>query len=980
MDSDTESPSVASAVPAFSSWPSDDRQDVTQKFFEACKLGLDAGELCHNSWFTLLHSMSAIEVMDPKMDIRVQGARRVVSTTEAVATNTLPLDPFSDRFELIGVMDELLAATTNWLTGDSLAQSVFTCMYMHCTQLIRDPYLRSFCELLRRVINQIRQIIVSSSVFDEEDFYPPTNGMPLNGPSSMFDRFLDAETLNESLRFFSLTSDGLIEHTRNLVAMLHKDAVNTPEGVDGSVDALISRLEFPMKLLQFTNQICSYMNAAKMIEKSSEHTQFDVSEDNSVNEEDNRIDSITESGTFATHDFWSDLSAICSSTEPILIELTQLARTLIDTATIGHSSGQGRLFPKDHPYGLPGFEPFLNQTSLPSYIPRFVIIHDRNKAFHYINGLIENLLRITQTRLLVPKWHAFDPRNSALHLLWSFTRQHGQQTHSHVVRLLNSMQPQDTVATNGFHSELHSCLLSRALSCLLYCTPMRCQRAIGILPDISSTLQVELIVQSWLDLEAKKYHEPLREIISDVVGLKGFFDVLADHLIHIPYIYYLNRSRQRSALDRLLQKLPDLLTECCRVEWIMSLELAKKLDLGDNSNTGQKSTDTGSSETTVDRERPPYFVPLRLSSYVCYYYCQLAWDYLVTGFQLELYAAQEWAFIYTFMIGLFQNMAALFERFLTPDNNSTDNPEPPQSTKPQEAPARRSKTSNKKKSRRNKLSSTDEKNKSQSSAEKLPITPALRPCGPGSELEYLILNCHRSLIAGTIYALRALQLDSGGDPVLDFPSTTHSSLECKPFGNPEEIYSRRLGLFLAATDSPLSDPGGCAGAFQACKRHLTSGIFSADANHPTDDENASGQRGGTTGLYMLATHNFEDAQFRAQFAQATKAPMLVTLKKVTGVSLNDELFGQLFGTPDNLADLERLAAHNLIACRVLANCLDRRPTPSPKSDTQSGSAGTVPSFLSRSSPVKLDFSFLTSRTYPLIRLVSSQAKGDSKTT
>lgn len=531
---DTEVGSVDGTVMDVFPRSSEDRVDISKPFLEACQMGLEAGELCHGPWFNLMHSMSAIEVMDPKMDIRVQGVRHILSTTEAVCTNVLPLDPFSDHRILIGVMDELLAATTNWLTGDSLAQSVFTCMYMHCTQLVRDPHLRAFCELLRRVIFQTRQIILVAGIFDEEDFYPPTNGMPLKGPSSAFDRFLDVQTLPESTEFFKLTVKGLIEHTEDLISSLPARTTGSSGIMNKYPVVISSRLEFLVGLLRFTDLIVSYMNATGNALKSSSVLSNDDLENHFLHCPEVTV--FPEDNTFPSNNFWTNLFTICSAAEPILRKLTQVSKTLLETVTTGLSPGEGRISPKNHSYGLPGFEPFLKQTSLPSYIPRFVVIHDRNHAFRYFCGLTENLLRIFQARLVVTKLHDYDPRASPLHLLWSLARLGGQETHSHVVQLLNG-QTCPTVPS-GFCSTLPSCLFSRSISCLLYYMSMRYLCAHSMPLNVPGDVQVELILNSWLSLEAEKYRSPLRTIICELVGLKRFFEILADHLIHVsPHIY-----------------------------------------------------------------------------------------------------------------------------------------------------------------------------------------------------------------------------------------------------------------------------------------------------------------------------------------------------------------------------------------------------------------------------------------------------------
>ena len=53
----------------------------------------------------------------------------------------LPIDGFG-LDHLIGLFDDLLALLAHWLKGNSLAQTLFTCLYLHKPSLIADPALK----------------------------------------------------------------------------------------------------------------------------------------------------------------------------------------------------------------------------------------------------------------------------------------------------------------------------------------------------------------------------------------------------------------------------------------------------------------------------------------------------------------------------------------------------------------------------------------------------------------------------------------------------------------------------------------------------------------------------------------------------------------------------------------------------------------------------------------------------------------------
>ncbi|KAG5841366.1 hypothetical protein ANANG_G00198760 [Anguilla anguilla] len=106
--------------------------DITQDFRGACK-ELNLGELLHDKLFGLFEAMSAIEMMDPKMDAGMIGNqvnRKVLNFQQAVKDGAIRVKDLSLP-ELIGIMDTCFCCLITWLEGHSLAQTVFTCLYVH---------------------------------------------------------------------------------------------------------------------------------------------------------------------------------------------------------------------------------------------------------------------------------------------------------------------------------------------------------------------------------------------------------------------------------------------------------------------------------------------------------------------------------------------------------------------------------------------------------------------------------------------------------------------------------------------------------------------------------------------------------------------------------------------------------------------------------------------------------------------------------
>lgn len=102
------------------------------------------GELIHDDTFSLYEAMSAIEMMDPKMDAGMlcnRGVRQIKSFEQAVEDKILKLNYFGDK-EIIGIIDTTFACLTTWLEGHSLAKTVFINLYLHKPYKIDDKTLK----------------------------------------------------------------------------------------------------------------------------------------------------------------------------------------------------------------------------------------------------------------------------------------------------------------------------------------------------------------------------------------------------------------------------------------------------------------------------------------------------------------------------------------------------------------------------------------------------------------------------------------------------------------------------------------------------------------------------------------------------------------------------------------------------------------------------------------------------------------------
>lgn len=173
-------------APKQSSIPSGENSvwaDVSPLLAAACK-DLRDGELIHGDNFNLFAAMSALEIMDPKMDSGI--VCRYYSVDEAVENGTAPVPVNSDRTVdvqcVIDIMDHLLACEATWHKGHSLAQTVFSCIYLlRPDRTSSHALLHSLCRVMRATCKAVVSVVSDARTHEEEDLFTMTYGLPLNG-------------------------------------------------------------------------------------------------------------------------------------------------------------------------------------------------------------------------------------------------------------------------------------------------------------------------------------------------------------------------------------------------------------------------------------------------------------------------------------------------------------------------------------------------------------------------------------------------------------------------------------------------------------------------------------------------------------------------------------------------------------------------------------------------------------------------------
>lgn len=135
--------------------------DVTS-LLQAASQGLQEGELIHGDNFNLFAAMSALEIMDPKMDSGI--VCKYYSVDEAIENGAAPVplsfDKTIDVQCTIDIMDHLLSCEATWHKGHSLAQTVFSCIYLlRLDRTSSHAILHSYCRLIRATCKAVISVV-----------------------------------------------------------------------------------------------------------------------------------------------------------------------------------------------------------------------------------------------------------------------------------------------------------------------------------------------------------------------------------------------------------------------------------------------------------------------------------------------------------------------------------------------------------------------------------------------------------------------------------------------------------------------------------------------------------------------------------------------------------------------------------------------------------------------------------------------------
>ncbi|KAK8774138.1 hypothetical protein V5799_011328 [Amblyomma americanum] len=506
-------------------------KDITEEFREATK-ELELGELVHDEMFTLFEAMSAIEMMDPKMDAGMMcnfGNKKVMNFDQAVAAGALKIADLTSA-EHIGIIDSTLACLVTWLEGHSLAQTVFTNLYLHKPHQVEDKVMKAFSICVLKMVDMIKNFVTKAAVFEEEDFQPVVYGFKLAWDvTEVRAAGMMKEIEDELSKKVKATRAKPGEELDVAQLACHEEAM-----------AVYSRVKF-----------CRFFQQALIA--------FNKKGSDGVDE-----------------------------VERLLQQCLEVLPVLRRTIALGvqpdpNAEGTNRA---DYPTVM-GFEPLVNQRLLPPTFPRYTKIKPREDTMDYLEALIARL--------------------------------------RHVCRIVDCTSFHSAIDFLGEFSKTWPCVLSRSVVQLLYLpSPGKVLGNLSMVDVLKDSVRsfIRPPVLSQRGNNALGNHPHARELVD------AFLAHCVRPFTSMVHISGHNRARQRDKLTHLLEELAVLQDEADRLDTVLH-SIALKME---------------SSLPHQPQQQLACF-----TTWVLHHVLRTMIRYLLSGFELELYSAHEYGYIYWYL-------------------------------------------------------------------------------------------------------------------------------------------------------------------------------------------------------------------------------------------------------------------------------------------------------------------------------------------
>lgn len=500
----------------------------------------------HDELFGLFEAMSAIEMMDPKMDAGMicnKASKKIQNFDQALKSGTLRIKDLKYD-EMIGIIDDTYGCLVTWLEGHSLAQTVFTNLYLHNPFAIEDKCIKAFSILTLKLIDIIKDFIAKAAVYEEEDFQPIVYGYQL--ACDVLD--------NKACAMLRDVEEELMKKIKNFQRVQKTDSAL--ENADESTG--------PVKEVELLIGLHSRLKCSRLFFQSLLILKKEIS---------GRVQPFKSLSPSNIADAERYLQ---QTAEPFEVWRRTLSLGIYpdEAKRSGHKA--------DYPT-IMGFEPLVNQRLLPPTFPRYTQMKTRVEAILYLESLIDRLKTATK----VTECSNFQ---IALDFFNDFTK-----------------------------SNQVLCVLSRSILQVLY------------LPQLNyaagSQQFVDCLKNTVRSFTKPPSLNPKNVVMSSNSQAKDYVETFLNHCVRpmatLAQICGHNRARQREKLAQILEDLVALHDEAEKLDAYLS-NLTQNLELPFN--------------------RLGYF-----STWMLYHILRVMIQYLLSGFELELYAIHEYAYIFWYL-------------------------------------------------------------------------------------------------------------------------------------------------------------------------------------------------------------------------------------------------------------------------------------------------------------------------------------------
>ncbi|XP_033107561.1 N-alpha-acetyltransferase 35, NatC auxiliary subunit-like [Anneissia japonica] len=314
--------------------------DVTSAFIEATD-ELKQGELFHDSSFGLFEAMSAIEMMDPKMDAGMVCNQKseILNLEQGIEMGKIIIKDIALP-DQIAIIDTTFACLVTWLEGHSLAQTVFTSLYTHNPDIIEDRCIKAFTLAILKMVDIIKDKVIRASVYEEEDFQPLLYGFQL------------APKVTE-LRVCGMLKEVEEEYNKKI-----KNTRTRPTEKKDDV----KELQHEQYMAVHTRIKATRMIYTTLLDLNKKEVKTGLEEAKKhLDQSSSLLAVVKQSINLGTSNQESDLQQVNADISSVM-----------------------------------GFEPLVNQRLLPPTFPRYTKIVGRLEAIEYLMNLIERLKKVCQ--------------------------------------------------------------------------------------------------------------------------------------------------------------------------------------------------------------------------------------------------------------------------------------------------------------------------------------------------------------------------------------------------------------------------------------------------------------------------------------------------------------------------------------------------------------------------------------------------------